>query len=40
MEGSVNHPSEAALLGASWVYPPFSEDGGDKLKVVSVFLTL
>lgn len=40
MEGTVNHPSEAALLGASWVYPLFSEDGGDNLKVVSVFLTL
>ena len=39
-KGSVNHPSEAALLGASWVYPPFSEDGGDKLKVVSAFLAL
>lgn len=36
----MKYPSEAALLGAGWVCPPFSEGGGDKPKAVSAFLTL
>lgn len=37
---NMNHPSGAGLLGASWIYPPFGEDGGDKLKVVRLLSTV